>query len=65
MTISRQNPGRVLNTSLQNKAVMQAAAVNGSNVIIINKTKNEELYNKVGLHDCRHCRGSVSCGLLR
>ena len=65
MTISRQNPGRVLNTSLQNKAVMQAAAVNGSNVIIINKTKNEELYNKVGLHDCRHCRGRVSCGLLR
>lgn len=64
MTISRQNPGRVLNTSLQNKAVMQAA-VNGSNVIIINKTKNEELYNKVGLHECRHCRGSVSCGLLR
>ena len=63
MTISRQNPGRVLNTSLQNKAVMQAA-VNGSNVII-NKTKNEELYNKVGLHECRHCRGSVSCGLLR
>lgn len=64
MTISRQNPGRVLNTLLQNKAVMQAA-VNGSNVIIINKTKNEELYNKVGLHECRHCRGSVSCGLLR
>ena len=64
MTISRQNPGRVLNTSLQNKAVMQVA-VNGSNVIIINKTKNEELYNKVGLHECRHCRGSVSCGLLR
>ena len=64
MTISRQNPGRVLNTSLQNKAVMQAA-VNGSNVIIINKTKNEELYNKVGLHECQHCRGSVSRGLLR
>ncbi len=64
MTISRQNPGRALNTLLQNKAVMQAA-VNGSNVIIINKTKNEELYNKVGLHECRHCRGSVSCGLLR
>ena len=42
MTISRQNLGRALNTSLQNKAVMQAAAVNVSNVIIINKTKNEE-----------------------
>ena len=42
MTISRQNPGRVLNTSLQNEAVMQAAAVNVSNVIKINKTKYEE-----------------------
>ena len=42
MTISRQNPGRVLNTSLQNKAGMQAAAVNVSNVILINKTKYEE-----------------------
>ena len=42
MTISRQNPGRALNTLLQNEAVMQAAAVNVSNVIIINKTKNEE-----------------------
>lgn len=65
MTISRQNPGRALNTSLQNKAVMQAAVVNVSNVIIINKTKYEELYNKVGLHECQHCWGSVSCGLLR
>ena len=42
MTISRQNPGRALNTSLQNEAVMQAAAMNGSNVIKINKTKYEE-----------------------
>ncbi len=42
MTISRQNPGRALNTLLQNEAGMQAAAVNVSNVIIINKTKNEE-----------------------
>ena len=42
MTISRQNPGRVLKTSLQNEAVMQAAAVNVSNVIKINKTKYEE-----------------------
>ena len=65
MTISRQNPGRVLKTSLQNEAVMQAAAVSVSNIIKINKTKYEELYNKVGLHECRHCRGSVSCGLLR
>lgn len=42
MTISRQNPGRVLNTLLQNEAVMQAAAVSVSNIIKINKTKNEE-----------------------
>ena len=42
MTISRQNPGRALNTSLQNKAGIQAAAVNVSNVILINKTKYEE-----------------------